>query len=117
MGKFWTLKYDAVDILRASNGLWLPRLSVKIPRFLRIFATIASAMVPIRDINRGWIQAAKLICHFGRGNRVNAIVVYDFFCLSSACRESEKESRRLNADLTHRLHSGREMILCRYGWL
>ena len=54
-------------------------------------------MVPIRDINRGSTQIGKKFCDLGQGNRVNAIVVYDFFCVSGACRESERKSA-VNAD-------------------
>ncbi len=84
--------------LKPSNELWLNLDCVKIAQLFRVFAIITSPIVPIRDINRGWIQAAKTFSHFGRVNRVNAIVVYDFFCLSNAYRDSEKESEQLNAD-------------------
>ena len=117
MGKFRTSKYGAIHILKPSNGSWPNPDWVKISELLRVIATIAAPMVPIRDINRGWIQAVEEFSHFGRVNRVNAIVVYDFFCVSSACRDSDRERQRLNADSSGRFLSGREMILCRYGWL
>ena len=78
-----------------SNGYGLSPGHLRHFRFLRAVATKASATVPIRDINRGWIQAAKVFCHFRSRNRVNVIVVYDFFCVSDACRESEQRYQRL----------------------
>jgi len=47
-------------------------------------------MVPIRDINCGWILAVNIFLHFPRGNRVNSIVIYYLFCLSDACRDRER---------------------------
>lgn len=92
MGKFWTAKYGEADIFTASEVSYRLLYAFKIPGFFHVFAIIASAMVPIRDINRRWIGVAKLISHFGPANKVNGIVVYDFFCLSVSCREREQEN-------------------------